>query len=113
MNFLDPRGYNRSQKVGLAAGLVLLVLLVAIHNPFMGYDTHPYMGYDVYKGWTDLFLWRSEGAMSVYLGTLAAFLGFIVLIVIFTAGWIWIFRSPANEADSSPTAKANEKQGEK
>lgn len=106
MNFLDLRGYNRSQNVGLAAGLALLVLLVAIHNPFRGYET---WDYDLNM----FFEWFSKGAMSIHIAHLTVFLGFIVLIVIFTAGWIWIFQSPVNKGDGSLTAKANEKHGEK
>lgn len=86
MAMLRPSTYNTPQKAGAAAALVLVFVVIAIHNPFFGYNT----GYE-----DGSFLdWESNGALSVYLKPIKAALGFSMLIVVFCLAWLWLFEGP-------------------
>jgi len=95
MNVLDPKTYSMMQKVGLACGLVLLVVFTALHNPFRGYDT-PFNFWDK----------RSYGAAFWYFSFLRNYLGIVALTVFTTGAWFWLFQPKALESAPDTSIEA-------
>lgn len=86
MNPLDPNSYNSTQKAGLATGLVLLVLLIVLHNPFSGYQSYGYF--------VAAFLEKSSvNPAHFFFGSVKVFLGFAFLIIVSTSIFVWLFQS--------------------
>lgn len=109
ITLFDLKQQNQLQKIGFFLAVLILLLLLALHNPIHGYQTETSisdmsgMPSFLLKSWSatelDFLEWRSIGASVDALKSIGTVITWLIVNLLALIVWLIIFSSKTNESE--------------